>query len=256
MLKAKSLEILSIVVSIWPDLTIYSKKVLLKNTVNYYRSSREMTISSGERNDKVGSCGLGRPLPWRTSRYWKCLFMLCRYFCSLYGQMKLGAGRVLATPTQQPDNVFSLQGLWTLLKVLGTSQRDFHQKAGTEKSMIWKGHQGSRRKAIEHLKGFSHLGGFALWDCLMEVCILTVRKLDESIQLNVQAGHRQKWRPPCKHWYHFVRAVDVTKDRSCVLAMYKMKGRSICYNRSCHAISSPHPSLLPLSTTGKSPSNY
>lgn len=151
---------------------------------------------------------------------------------------------------------FPLQGLWNLLKVLGTSQRDFHQKAGTEKSMIWKGHQGSRRKAIEHLKGFSHLGGFALWDCLMEVCILTGRKLDESIQLNVQAGYRQKWRPPCKHWYHFVRAVDVTKDRSCVLATYKMKGRSICYNRSCHAISSPHPSLLPLSTTGKSPSNY
>lgn len=41
--------------------------------------------------------------------------------------MRLGGGRVLATLTQQPET-FSLQGLWNLLKVSCTSQRNFFRK--------------------------------------------------------------------------------------------------------------------------------
>lgn len=142
------------------------------------------------------------------------------------GGSSVGAG-FLAAPMQQPDSWFSLQGLWNLLKALCTSQRDFYQKADAEKRNIWMERPPEfTQKCNITLKGISHLGGLALWEGLMKVCISTVRKLDKSIQLNVQAGYRQKWRSPCKHWYHFVRALEVSKDCFCVSSVSKMKGRS------------------------------
>ena len=42
------------------------------------------------------------------------------------------------------------------------------------------------------LQGISHLGGLALSECLVEGCFLTVRKLDTSIQLNVQVGYVER----------------------------------------------------------------
>lgn len=58
----------------------------------------------------------------------------------------------LATQTAAARQLLSLQGLWNLFKALYTLQRGFCQEADTEKYMIWKGHRGSHRKAMYHLK--------------------------------------------------------------------------------------------------------